>query len=102
MNDLIDRKKAIETLKEYEVVESDNFTRMDSLSMMTVATIANCIEAIEELPSAEPEIIRCKDCKWRNVYQFPPKYDEKDYCDKHEKTVSTDGFCSWAERRTNE
>ena len=57
MSDLIDRKKAIETLKEYEVVESDNFTKVDFLSMMTVATIASCIEAIEELPTAEPEIL---------------------------------------------
>lgn len=57
MSNLISRQKAIEALKEYEVVESDNFTRMDSLSMMTVATIANCIEAIEELPSAEPEML---------------------------------------------
>ena len=55
MNDIISRQDAIEVLKEYEVVESDNFTRTDPISMMTVATIANCIEAIVELPSAEPE-----------------------------------------------
>ena len=55
MSDLISRQKAIEALKEYEVVESDNFTRTDPVSMMAVATIANCIEAIVELPSAEPE-----------------------------------------------
>lgn len=55
MSDLIERQKAIEMLKEYEEAESDNFTRTDPVSMMTVATIANCIEAIVELPSAEPE-----------------------------------------------
>ena len=55
MSDLIDRRKAIDALKEYEDEESDNFTKTDPLSMMTVATIANCIEAIVELPSAEPE-----------------------------------------------
>ena len=55
MSDLIDRQKAIETLKEYEVVESDNFTRTDPVTMMAVATIANCIEAIVKLPSAESE-----------------------------------------------
>lgn len=60
------------------------------------------VEDIQALPSAQPEIIFCKDCKWRNVYQFPPKYDERDYCDKHEKTVSTDDFCSQAERRTDD
>ena len=55
MSDLISRQKAIETLKECEVVESDNFTRTDPVTMMTVATIADCIEAIVELPSEEPE-----------------------------------------------
>jgi hypothetical protein len=57
MSDLIERQKAIETLKEYEVVESDNFTRTDPVSMMAVATIANCIEAIVELPSVDTERI---------------------------------------------
>lgn len=65
MNNLIDREKAIETLKEYEVVESDNFTRTDPVSMMTVATIANCIEAIMELPSAEPEIITIEELSYQ-------------------------------------
>ena len=45
----------MDALKEYEVVESDNFTKTDPISKMTVATIANCIEVIWELPSAEPE-----------------------------------------------
>lgn len=53
-----------------------------------------------EEPSAQPEIIRCKDCKHRNRYRFPPQYDERDYCEKHEKVVREDCYCSWAERRT--
>ena len=65
MSDLISRQKAIEALKEYEVVESDNFTRTDPVSMMTVATIANCIEAIMELPSAEPEIITIEELSYQ-------------------------------------
>ena len=73
MSNLIERQKAIETLKEYEVVESDNFTRTDPVSMMTVATIANCIEAIVELPSADFERKKGKwkpfDLTWgRSVY----------------------------------
>ena len=55
MSDLISRHDAIEMLKECEVVESDNFTRTDPVSMMVVATIADCIKAIVELPSAESE-----------------------------------------------
>ena len=61
-----------------------------------------CLEFIDNQPTIEPEIVHCEDCKWRNVYRFPPKYDERDYCDEHEKTVSADGFCSWAERRTDD
>lgn len=55
MNDLISRQNAIDALKEYEVVESDNFTKTDPIIMMTVATIANCIEEIVNLPSVKPE-----------------------------------------------
>ena len=55
MSDLISRQNALDALKEYEDVESDNFTKTDPISMMTVATIANCIEVIWKLPSAEPE-----------------------------------------------
>lgn len=54
---------------------------------------------LTELPSAQPEIIRCKDCKHKNVYRFPPKYDERDYCEKQGKVVDVADFCSWAERR---
>ena len=70
MSDLISRQKAIEALRECEVVESDNFTRTDPVSMMAVATIANCIEAIMELPSAESER------KWIPVTEALPKMKE--------------------------
>ena len=51
---------------------------------------------------AKAEIVRCKDCKYKNVYRFPPEYDEMDYCVKHERSVDVADFCSWAERRTDE
>ena len=55
MSEWIRKQDAIDALKEYEVVESDNFTRTDPITMMTVATIAECIEAIVDLPSVESE-----------------------------------------------
>lgn len=55
MSDLIRRQDAIDALKKYEELESNNFTDTSPISMMTVATIANCIEAIIDLPSAESE-----------------------------------------------
>ena len=55
MSDLISRHDAIDALKKYEEIESNNFTDTSPISMMTVGTIANCIEANVDLPSAEPE-----------------------------------------------
>lgn len=63
---------------------------------------APMIKGLKKLPPAEPEIIRCKDCNHRNRYRFPPQYEERDYCEKHEKVVREDGYCSWAERRQDD
>ena len=45
------------------------------------------------LPSAQPEIIRCKDCK---------HWDGVDTCDVIDAPVWDNDFCSMAERRSNE
>ena len=46
-----------------------------------------------ELPAAQPEIIRCKDCK---------HWDGVDTCDVIDAPVWDNDFCSMAERRTDE
>ena len=58
--------------------------------------------AIGNLPSAQPEIIYCKKCEhWTRTYG-----DEQwglgdcDVFDKH--LVRCNGYCAWAERRTDE
>ena len=45
------------------------------------------------LPSAQPEIIRCKECK---------HWDGVDTCDVIDAPVWDNDFCSMAERRSNE
>ena len=52
-----------------------------------------------QIPSAQPEIIRCKDCKnWER--QVVSINDGLGYCSFHEASfVSCDGYCYWAERR---
>lgn len=47
----------------------------------------------ETLKDAQPEIIRCKDCRWN---------DGVAYCETHFIDVKGDDFCSWAERRNDE
>lgn len=76
-------------------------TAIDALS--TPHGILYPIRTVEELPSAQPENIRCAECKWfqcnmRQDGYLPKGVDEfecrhwRGYCDP------TD-FCSYAERR---
>ena len=54
-------------------------------------------KGIESLPSAEPEIIRCKDCKKQdtdNVFRSMWCYEMRTF-------VKPNEFCSRAERRTD-
>ncbi len=55
------------------------------------------IENVKVLPSVEPKIIRCKDCRHGLM-------DDDGFIDCVKLTKDTDelGFCSWAERRTDE
>ena len=55
---------------------------------------------VNALPSAQPEIIRCKDCKHSEHW-----YRDKSRCFLwHEEGIDIfeDGFCNYAERRTDE
>lgn len=63
-------------------------------------------QRIEQLPSAQPEIIRCKDCKHfiRDISCVEGRYNG---CDEwtdngNEIEVAEDDFCSYAERRADE
>lgn len=49
-------------------------------------------QAIEALPSVEPEIIRCKDCKYADPFG---------HCDYVNFWNGVTDFCSRAERRTD-
>ena len=91
MSDLIERQKAIDA----------PFKKFDMGTGVTWIPL----EYIEQLPSAQPEIVRCKDCEnWIPGYItdnddfIPPK------CGKYQQMVghSSDDYCSLAERRTDE
>ena len=57
------------------------------------------LDAISALPSAQPEIIRCKDCKWWSNDDYrecsSPNYDDG--------YITPAGFyCGYAERKDDE
>ena len=54
------------------------------------------VRVLEQLPSAQPEIIRCKDCKKNPHWEWVG-------CPMTGKnTRKPDDFCSYAERRTDD
>lgn len=58
---------------------------------------------IEQLPSAQPDIIRCEDCKWCGRADKRRFYRGMDCLQKRIDTIVPDkDFCSKAERRTDE
>jgi hypothetical protein len=58
------------------------------------------LKAIDKLPSVQPEIIRCKECKYYREYGYvngKPKFLPR--CTFSAIYVDADDFCSQAERR---
>ena len=101
MDDLISRKAAIDALARMmpRSYTPDGSHPADEEIFRVQEVFADCIEALEILPSAQPEIIRCKDCKYGapngrygcTAYHYR-KYETHD--------MKPDDFCSKAERRT--
>ena len=99
MSDPIDRQAAI-TLpvmpkehREYQTYNLDDAYEQGWFDLQ---------ECIENLPSAQPEIIRCRDCKhwdetWTN--DWSPDYH---YCPMVDGIHKGDFYCADAERRTDE
>ena len=97
MNDLISRQAAIDVADAVWSVTGDK-------------NVAKVWDQIKDLPSAQPEIIRCKDCRHRIVndhygekgYLNIKGYCELDTGDPFElgrNAENDDWFCADAERR---
>ena len=84
MSDLIDRDKAIDT---FDSLRND----------YNYLTIDHAIQVVCMMPSAEPEIIRCKDCK----FYIPMNREIKTgICNlTMHQNFGDDWFCAGAERR---
>ena len=98
MNDLISREVAIDALMAWE---EDSVWDDECLKHRGESGWVAPSDVIEQLPSAQPEIIRCKDCK---DYQtdWETSYPNRHYCATMDSTMPEDGFCSYAERRTDD
>ena len=86
-NDSISRQAAIDALIKWYGCEPSDIGAFEDI--------------IEKLPSVQPEIIRCKDCKWWNTAYLP---DGCGWCEKSGMNKGTvdDWFCADGERKSDE
>ena len=90
---MLDCKRKIENLPSAQPYSEAELQKMQELEQAELQKAYECGRA-----SAQPEIIRCKDCKhWEGERRGYFYYFEQ--CSLHERTASSDDFCSWAERR---
>ena len=92
MDDMISRQAAIDVLHEY----------FDTLLDTDTVCPADIYGLLETLPSAQPEIIRCGQCKYAEVAD---EEDDQDgyICQFHRGSIWFSGsYCSWAERGIDE
>ena len=94
--DTVSRQEAIEAVmylcKHYTPTKSVNHPHMDFV-----------IEVLQDLPSAQPEIIRCGDCK--HYYFADNRIPQEQWytCELDgDRWMRPDDYCSFAVRRTDE
>lgn len=101
MDDLISRQAAIDALMSLTVYKSKReiVQAADKNENSWIGGVAECIDEIEDLPSAQPDIIRCKDCK-----HYKTEFCAIDIWTADVKIYKAkpDDFCSRAERRQDE
>jgi len=103
---LIEAEKAKDVIHEYFkslMVKNASGTDIDRLAVGIGSCLkhdANLLKAIDELPSAQPDIIRCKDCKFYGRADKRRFYRGSDCLNNRIDTIVPDrDFCSKAERR---
>lgn len=101
-DDQISRQAAIDALDE-QIKFCDNALCDFNISLkdeyavkVERASLCAYKEILEDLPPAQPQIIRCKVCKW-----FGDIGCAIEVIDDSDRPTETD-FCSFAERRTDE
>ena len=85
MSDLIDRQSVIDAIEPW--LNGYGYSEGERNMLKC------CIQAIKDMPSAEPEIIHCKDCE----HYCEPEDEFDAWCSGWGGTTTEDGFCNWAE-----
>jgi hypothetical protein len=97
--DLIDRQVAVDAIQQHREDVLGGYEYDEGVAFVYAAAHNHIIDVIKHLPSAQTEIILCKDCvHWvRTCGDNQWGLGDCDVFDKH--LVMCEGFCAWAERR---
>ena len=91
MNDLISRQAAI------DAIHCDITVTGKQNAESVASTIGAFVDRIKALPPAQSEIIKCKDCKWRE-----DQSSSTAWLPCRALVVPDDFYCGRSERRTDE
>lgn len=86
MSDLISRQAAIEEIKAV-------FEWHDTVTMERM------VEHFNNLPSAQPDIIRCKECRYYEWMNNRVPAEQTWFCHNWNAETGKDDYCSYAERQ---
>lgn len=99
MYDLIDRQAAIDAVTAW-LHKAFNPLNRSKYNEGEIDAYKTVLSELKKMPSAQPEIIRCKECKHSEHW-----YRDRRRCflwAENGVSVFDDGFCNYAERRTDD
>lgn len=78
---------------------SDSISREAVLKLFATHDGKYLYEAIRDMPAEQPEIIRCKECKYYEWTSNRVPDEQTWFCHNWNAETGKDDFCSRAERR---
>ena len=98
-----DAIKALEALfvKQIKQFGYDSYEKADEKTQLVCDGISYSIGCVLDLPSTQPEIIRCRECKHYHYADSRIPQEQMCTCDIDGDRWSPDSYCSFAERRTD-
>ena len=94
---LITKQDAIKAVTYGALSSATLFGRSDA----GMTALRETVRAIKQLPTAQPEIIRCRDCKHYHYANRVPQ-EQMCTCEIDGNIWSPDSYCSFAEREEDE
>ena len=101
MDDVISRKAAIDYC--YQLINVEHQQGSDGMNygQERVNQTETILHHLEMMPSAQPEIIRCRECKYWREHKYAKETKRYiPFCGFNAIYTKSDDFCSKGKRRT--